>query len=148
MNSRFFWRTYFGVLIRCDGREGRLGESEGLENTPADAEEVVGLDDVEAWVVSMHGVQDDLQKKKEVLAQSTFCEEVRASPRGLVLTWPCWSSVLLVSFSLRKETDCFIQWLPGAGESGWRYVLQGGWGSAFPATSHFSLFHCRKETER
>lgn len=49
--------------------------------------------------------------------------------------------MLLVSFSLRKDTVCFIQWLPGAGESGWRYVLQGGCGSAFPATSHLSLFH-------
>lgn len=55
--------------------------------------------------------------------------------------------MLLVSFSLRKDTVCFIQWLPGAGESGWRYVLQGGWGSAFPATSHLSLFHCGRRRD-
>lgn len=62
--------------------------------------------------------------------------------KGEALTCPCWSRALLVSLSLRKDTACFIQWLPGAGESGWRYVLYGGWGSAFPATSHLSLFHC------
>lgn len=63
------------------------------------------------------------------------------------LTWPCWSKVLLVSFSLRKDNDCFIQWLPGAGESGCMYVRHGGWGSAFPATSHCSFFHYREMGE-
>lgn len=59
------------------------------------------------------------------------------------ITWPCWSNVLFVSFILRKENDCFIQWLPGAGESGCMYSRHGGWGSAFPATSHCSFFHYR-----
>lgn len=48
--------TDLGVLVGCDGREGRLGEGEGLEDAPADAEQVVRLDDVEARVVAMHGV--------------------------------------------------------------------------------------------
>lgn len=64
----------------------------------------------------------------------------------LGLAWPCWSKVLLVSFILRKDRGCFIQCLPGAGESGWVYVRHGGWGSAVPATSHCSFFHYR-ETE-
>lgn len=54
--------TDLGVLVRCDRREGSLGEGEGLENTPADTEQVVRLDDVEARVVAMHGVQNDLQR--------------------------------------------------------------------------------------
>lgn len=64
------------------------------------------------------------------------------------LTWPCWSSVLLVSLTLRKDNDCFIQWLPVAGESGCMNVRHGGWGSAFPATSHWSFFHCRGDKTR
>lgn len=130
--------TDLGVLVGCDGGEGRLREGEGLENAPADAEEVICLHDVEARVVAMHGVQDDLQTGRRRVIQSTFsfsfceCQRPVTPPLmkqsgdaelllpGLVLTWPCWSSVLLVSLSLRKETDCFIQWLPGAGESGWR----------------------------
>lgn len=63
-------------------------------------------------------------------------------------TCPDWSSVLLVSFSLRKCTACFIQWLPRAGESGWMYVTQGGCGSDFPATPHWSLYHCREREHR
>ena len=35
------------------------------------------------------------------------------------LTCPFWSRLLLVSFVLWKESDCFIQWAPEAGESGW-----------------------------
>lgn len=49
-----------GVLVGGDGGEGGLGEGEGLEDAPADAVEVVGLHDVEARVVAVHGVEDDL----------------------------------------------------------------------------------------
>lgn len=52
------------VLVGCDRCEGSLREGEGLENTPADTEQVVCLDDVEAWVVAMHGVQNDLQEEE------------------------------------------------------------------------------------
>lgn len=49
-----------GVLVGGDGGEGGLGEGEGLEDAPADAVEVVGLHNVEARVVAVHGVKDDL----------------------------------------------------------------------------------------
>lgn len=52
--------TNLGVLVGGDCGEGRLGEGESLENTPADAEQVICLDHMEARVVAMHGVQDDL----------------------------------------------------------------------------------------
>lgn len=51
-----------GVLVRCDRGEGSLREGEGLEDAPAHTEQVVCLDDVEARVVAMHGVQNDLQR--------------------------------------------------------------------------------------
>lgn len=54
-------QTDLGILVGGDRREGRLGEGEGLEDAPADAEQVVSLDDVEARVVAMHGVQNNLQ---------------------------------------------------------------------------------------
>lgn len=49
-----------GVLVGGDGREGGLREGEGLEDAPADAVEVVSLNNVEARVVAVHGVEDDL----------------------------------------------------------------------------------------
>lgn len=53
--------TDLGVLVGSDCCEGSLWEGEGLENTPAGAEQVVRLNDVEARVVAMHGMQNDLQ---------------------------------------------------------------------------------------
>lgn len=64
--------TDLGVLVCCDRREGSLREGEGLEDTPADAEQVVRLDDVEARVVAVHGVQNDLQIGRGWLIQITF----------------------------------------------------------------------------
>lgn len=49
-----------GVLVGGDGHEGGLREGKRLEDTPADAVEVVGLNNVEARVVAVHGVEDDL----------------------------------------------------------------------------------------
>lgn len=46
--------TDLGVLVRSDCCEGSLREGEGLENTPADTEQVVCLNNVEAWVIAMH----------------------------------------------------------------------------------------------
>lgn len=66
--------THLGVLVGCDGREGSLREGEGLENTPADAEHVVRLDDVEARVVAMHGVQNDLQTGGERFNQKLLLQ--------------------------------------------------------------------------
>lgn len=59
-------RTDLCVLVGSDRSEGRLGESESLENTPADTEQVVSLNDVEARVVAVHWVQNDLEKEKKV----------------------------------------------------------------------------------
>lgn len=50
------------VLVRGNCRERRLGEGERLEDAPADAVQVVGLDDVETRVVAVHGVQNNLQE--------------------------------------------------------------------------------------
>lgn len=59
--------TDLGVLVRSDRCEGSLREGEGLKNTPAHTEQVVRLNDVEARVVAMHWVQDDLQRGKQQL---------------------------------------------------------------------------------
>lgn len=72
--------THLGVLVGCDRREGRLGEGEGLENAPADAEQVVRLHDVEARVVAVHGVQNDLQTGRGRLVQTrSLCFEDKTS---------------------------------------------------------------------
>lgn len=48
--------THLGVLVSGDCCKRSLWEGEGLKNTPADTEQVVCLDDVEARVVPMHGM--------------------------------------------------------------------------------------------
>lgn len=53
-------KAHLVVLVGGDRHERRLREREGLEDAPADAEEVVGLDEVETRMVAMHRVQDDL----------------------------------------------------------------------------------------
>lgn len=62
--SRKF-NEYLCVLVCCDCGEGCFWESERLEDAPAYAVQIIGLDDVETWVVAVHGVQDDLNQKKE-----------------------------------------------------------------------------------
>ena len=58
--------AHLGVLVGGDGHEGSLGEGESLEDAPANAEHVVRLDDVEARVVAVHGVEDDLESGERV----------------------------------------------------------------------------------
>lgn len=53
-----------------------------------------------------------------------------------VLTNPCLSLILLVSFSLWKDTTFCIHCSPVDGESGWMYIRFGISGSALPATIH------------
>lgn len=67
--------TDLGVLVGCDRCEGSLREGEGLENTPADTEQVVSLDDVEARVVAMHRVQNDLQEGETGSFRAFSCFE-------------------------------------------------------------------------
>lgn len=84
-------------------------------------------------------------KDKKANGQIQWRRQYRGKKRGGgCLTWPCWSKVLLVSLSLGKDSGCFIQCLPGAGESGCVYVRHGGWGSAAPAISQCSFFHYRE----
>ena len=56
--------------------------------------------------------------------------------KSLILTKPCLSVMLLVSFSLWNETTFCIHCSPVAGLSGWIYILLGISGSALPATIH------------
>ncbi len=84
--------TDLGVLVRCDCCEGRLREGEGLENTPADTEEVVCLHNVEAWVVPMHRVQDDLQTvgrdSSRVLSRTSIIQNpLQSSFKETELMW-------------------------------------------------------------
>lgn len=45
-------------------------------------------------------------------------------PPGGLLTWPCWSSSLLVSLTFSKDTICFSSCSPVKGESGCTYNLK------------------------
>lgn len=66
--------TDLSVLVGSDCSEGSLREGEGLENTPAHTEQVVCLDNVEARMVAMHGVQNDLQTRNIFLNIFRFLE--------------------------------------------------------------------------
>lgn len=56
-------RTDLGVLIDRDCGEGGFGECEGLEDAPSHAIKVVSLHHMEARLISMHGMQNELQRK-------------------------------------------------------------------------------------
>lgn len=56
-------RTDLGVLIDRDCGEGGFRECEGLEDAPSHAIKVVSLHHVEARLVTMHRMQNDLQRK-------------------------------------------------------------------------------------
>lgn len=45
-------------------------------------------------------------------------------PQEGLLTWPCWSSSLFVSFTFSNDTICFINCSPVNGESGCTYSLK------------------------
>ena len=64
------------------------------------------------------------------------------------LTWPCWSSSLLVSLTLSNDTTCRIQSSPSAGESGWMYTRPGIGASAFPATTHLELWYAYLKSKK
>lgn len=53
-------RPYLVVLVGGDGDEVGLGEHVGAEGAVGQLEDVVGPHDVEAGLVFVHGVQDDL----------------------------------------------------------------------------------------
>lgn len=59
------WETNLGVLVCRDSREGGLGKCESREHTPADTVEIISLYDVEAGMVAMHGMQDDLFHREQ-----------------------------------------------------------------------------------
>lgn len=65
------WKANLGVLVGRDSSEGGLWERESLEHTPSHAVEVIGLHDVEAGMVAMHGMQDDLRHRGEKISLFT-----------------------------------------------------------------------------
>lgn len=53
-----------------------------------------------------------------------LCQIFYPFPPGRLLTWPCWSSSLLVSLTFSKDTICFSSCSPVNGESGCTYNLK------------------------
>lgn len=65
---------YLLVLVGSDRGEHSLREAEHLEDAPADTEEVICLHDVEARLVTVHGVQDDLGQTKDKVSMCKHCQ--------------------------------------------------------------------------
>lgn len=65
---------YLLVLVGSDRGEHSLREAEHLEDAPADTEEVICLHDVEARLVTVHGVQDDLGQTKDKVSVCKHCQ--------------------------------------------------------------------------
>lgn len=55
---------YLLVLVGSNRSEDCLREAEDLEDAPADAEEVICLHNVEARLVTVHGVENDLAQRQ------------------------------------------------------------------------------------
>lgn len=54
-------RADLGVLVNRNCCEGGFRECEGLEDAPSDAIKVISLHHMEARLVAMHRMQNDLQ---------------------------------------------------------------------------------------
>lgn len=68
---------YLLVLVGSDRGEDSLREAEHLEDAPADTEEVIGLHDVKARLVPVHGVQDDLGQTKDKVSMCHHCHTLQ-----------------------------------------------------------------------
>lgn len=67
---------YLLILVGCNRSEDSLREAEDLEDAPADTEEVICLHNVEARLVTVHGVEDDLAQRqtKEKVSTCNHCQ--------------------------------------------------------------------------
>ena len=63
--------TYLVILIGSDCGELRAGENESLEILPVQVVDVVGLHHMEAWLVLVHAVDNNLQQRATIAAMST-----------------------------------------------------------------------------
>lgn len=70
---------YLLVLVGSDRSEDSLREAEHLEDAPADTEQIVCLHDVEARLVTVHGVQDDLGHTKDKVSMCHPCQHTAGS---------------------------------------------------------------------
>ena len=57
--------VYLVILICCDSGELSAREDEGLPSLPVEAVDVIRLHNVEAWLVSVHAVHNNLQRERE-----------------------------------------------------------------------------------
>ena len=70
--------------------------------------------------------------EKEETSTEKFSRGFSMLPQGIrvvpaLLTWPCWSSSLFVSFTFSKDTICLSSCSPVKGESGCTYNLRKLW---------------------
>ena len=80
--------------------------------------------DMQPRLISMHWVENDLEKKKSISHSIWFVKNsLDFSDCILFITCPFSSIWWLVSLSLSKLTTCFIHWAPLAGESGCAWIL-------------------------
>ena len=54
--------TDLAILVGCDGSKTGLREAEALEGCPANAVQIICLHHMEARLVLVHGVQDNLRR--------------------------------------------------------------------------------------
>ena len=74
--------------------------------------------------------------EKEETKRESFTWLLHSTPGNpcspsTVLTWPCWSSSLFVSFTFSKDTICLSSCSPVKGESGCTYNLRKLWQNFF-----------------
>lgn len=69
---------YLLILVGSNRSEDSLREAEDLEDAPADTEEVICLHNVEARLVTMHGVEDDLTQRQT--KEKVLCATIANTP--------------------------------------------------------------------
>lgn len=75
---------YLLILVGSNRSEDSLREAEDLEDAPADTEEVICLHNVEARLVTVHGVQDDLETQEKV----SMCNHCQHTVQSLLWGLP------------------------------------------------------------
>ena len=76
VKTRRNWHTYLFILICCHSDESCLFKSVRVEWRPSHTEDVIGLYNMNTWLILVHGIQDNL-KMRILFLTKIFYRKIR-----------------------------------------------------------------------